>query len=189
MDGTPQQECLLDIIMQSFLVTFRKKRNKTVMKYLFTLFTLFTATLTFAQNSAGDTTISNPNYDESLAKKLGGDEYGMKMYILVILKTGTNTNADKELISESFSGHMDNINRLVEAGKLIVAGPLGKNERSYRGIFILNNVSSIEEANEILQTDPAIKNKLLDVEIFHWYGSAALPEYLPFSDKIWKSNH
>ncbi len=22
--------------------------------------------------------------------------------------------------------------------------------------------------------------------IFAWYGSAALPEYLPFSDKIWK---
>jgi len=82
---------------------------------------------------------------------------------------------------------MNNINRLVEEGKLIVAGPLEKNENNYRGIFVLNNIESIDEAKKLLQTDPAIKNGLLDYEIFSWYGSAALPEYLPFSDKIWKS--
>jgi hypothetical protein len=81
---------------------------------------------------------------------------------------------------------MNNINRLVEEDKLIVAGPLEKNDHKYRGIFILNNLKSIEEARELLQTDLAIKNGLLDYEIFSWYGSAALPEYLPFSDKIWK---
>ena len=143
--------------------------------------------LTFGQsNSEKDTLTANPNYDKTLAEKLGGDDYGMKSYFLVILKTGTNTTTDKELISESFRGHMDNINRLVEEGKLIVAGPLGKNEDNYRGIFILKNLKSIEEAKELLQTDLAIENALLDYEIFTWYGSAALPEYLPFSDKIWK---
>lgn len=144
--------------------------------------------LTFGQsNSENDTLTTNPNYNKELADKLGGDDYGIKSYFFVILKTGTNTTTDKEFISESFRGHLDNINRLVEEGKLIVAGPLGKNENNYRGIFILNNIKSIEEAVELLQTDPAIKNRLLDYEIFTWYGSAALPEYLPFSDKIWKS--
>lgn len=144
--------------------------------------------LTFGQsNSENDTLTTNPNYNKELADKLGGDDYGMKSYFFVILKTGTNTTTDKEFINESFRGHLDNINRLVEEGKLIVAGPLGKNENNYRGIFILNNIKSIEEAVELLQTDPAIKNRLLDYEIFTWYGSAALPEYLPFSDKIWKS--
>lgn len=144
--------------------------------------------LTFGQsNSENDTLTTNPNYNKELADKLGGDDYGMKSYFFVILKTGTNTTTDKEFISESFRGHLDNINRLVEEGKLIVAGPLGKNENNYRGIFILNNIKSIEEAVKLLQTDPAIKNRLLDYEIFTWYGSAALPEYLPFSDKIWKS--
>ena len=144
--------------------------------------------LTFRQsNSEKDTLTTNPNYNKELAVKLGGDDYGMKSYFFVILKTGTNNTTDKEFISESFRGHLDNINRLVEEGKLIVAGPLGKNENNYRGIFILNNIKSIEEAVELLQTDPAIKNGLLDYEIFTWYGSAALPEYLPFSDKIWKS--
>ena len=33
-------------------------------------------------------TISAPTYDPSLAKKLGADERGMKMYVLCILKTG-----------------------------------------------------------------------------------------------------
>lgn len=134
-----------------------------------------------------DSTNANLNYDKALADKIGGDADGMKSYFLVILKTGTNSTEDKELISESFRGHLDNINRLVEEEKLILAGPLSKNESGYRGIFILNKAKSIEEAKDLLRTDPAIKNGLLDYEIFTWYGSAALPEYLPFSDKIWKS--
>ena len=133
-----------------------------------------------------DTTVINPEYDPALAEKLGGDAYGMKSYFLVILKTGTNTTTDKALINESFSQHMANIKRLVDEGKLIVAGPLGKNEKSYRGIFILNDMKSADEVRESLQTDLAIKNGLLDYEIFSWYGSAALPEYLPASDKIWR---
>lgn len=130
---------------------------------------------------------ANPDFDPELAEKLGADDYGMKNYILVILKTGKNTTANQELISRSFRGHMDNINRMVETGHLIVAGPVGPNDRQYRGIFILNNVSSMDEVQALLQADPAILEGLLDFEIFTWYGSAALPEYLPFSDKIWKS--
>lgn len=157
------------------------------MKYILTLTLLVITNLAFGQsNSQKDTLTNNPNFDKSLAEKLGGDDYGMKSYFLVILKTGTNTTADQELTSKSFLGHMDNINRLVEEGKLIVAGPIGKNENNYRGIFILNNIETIEEAKEILQTDLAIKNRLLAYDIFTWYGSSALPEYLPFSDKIWK---
>ncbi len=157
------------------------------MKYIFTITLFLITNLTFGQsNSEKDTLNSNPNYDKTLSEKLGGDDYGMKSYYLVILKTGTNTSTDKELITESFRGHMENINRLVAEGKLIVAGPLGKNDNKYRGIFILNNLKTIEEAKELLQTDLAIKNGILDYEIFTWYGSAALPEYLPLSDKIWK---
>src|SRR5690554_1544335 len=158
------------------------------MKSLFLVITLLMANLTFGQsNHSKDTTVINPNYNKTLAEKLGGDDYGMKSYFLVILKTGTNTTTDKDLIAKSFRGHMDNINRLVEEGKLVVAGPLGKNENNYRGIFILNNIKSVEEAKELLQTDLAIKNGLLDYQIFTWYGSAALPEYLPFSEKITKT--
>lgn len=130
----------------------------------------------------------NPKYDKTLADSLGGDEYGMKMYTLVILKSGTNKTTDKALIDSLFRGHMDNINRLVQSRKMIVAGPLMKNDKSYRGIFILN-VKTIEEANELLKMDPAISEKLLEAEVYQWYGSAALPEYLPSHEKIEKTKH
>lgn len=137
------------------------------------------------QTQPKDSTIKNPNYDANLAQKLGGDDFGMKGFILVLLKTGANKTTDRAFINEQFRGHMENINRLVDAGKMIIAGPLGKNDKTYRGIFILN--ANMNEAKELMQTDPAIKEGLLDVELYDWYGSAALPEYLKASDKIWKT--
>lgn len=158
------------------------------MKFTVLIIGILIADLTFGQTEKEGKNAStlNPNYDKALAEKLDADDYGMKSYFLVILKTGPSTTSDKKLISESFRGHMDNIDRLVEEGKLIVAGPMEKNENNYRGIFILANIPSIGKAEEMLQTDLAIKNGILDYQIFTWYGSAALPEYLPYSDKIWK---
>lgn len=75
--------------------------------------------LMFCMNAFSQT--ENPKYDSTLAESLGGDDYGMKMYILAILKTGTNKTEDKEKLNELFKGHMDNINRLAKDGKLIVA--------------------------------------------------------------------
>jgi uncharacterized protein YciI len=165
------------------------------MKVFITLLILLFTTLAFARTGSleqyaekadSDTLNVNPKYDIALAEKWGADDYGMKSYFFVILKTGGNTTADGDFINECFRGHLANINRLVEENKLVVAGPLGKNESGYRGIFILNNVKSEKDAKAILQTDPAIRNGLLDYELFTWYGSAALPEYLPASEKIWK---
>lgn len=132
-----------------------------------------------------DTNISNPDYDHKLARKLGADDYGMKSYMLVILKTGPNKTTDNNFISDCFRGHLDNINRLVKEGKMIIAGPMSNNSNNYRGIFILNS-TSVDEVEGLLQTDPAIKEGLLDVELYNWYGSAALPEYLKYSERIWK---
>jgi len=126
-------------------------------------------------------------YDETLAKKLGADEYGMKQYILVILKTGSNTTQDKKFIDSCFAGHMSNMNVMVKADKLVVAGPMGKNDKSYRGIFILN-LTKKEEAEKLLKTDPAVNAGLLEAEYFPWYGSAALATYLTNVEKVTKKN-
>lgn len=155
------------------------------MKTLFLAISIFTFGFGYSQINA-DTSNKNPNYDPILAEKLGSDSYGMKSYYFVILKTGSNDTKDKKYINECFVGHLKNIQRLVDENKLIVAGPLGKNSLNYRGIFILNNISTLEEAKAILETDPAIKSKLLDYELMDWYGSAALPLYLLESEKIWK---
>jgi uncharacterized protein YciI len=149
------------------------------MKYRLLVFLLVSVCL----SASGQT--ENPRYDTLLADSLGGDDYGMKTYIFVILKTGPNKIEDKKVLDSLFKGHMENIGRLASNGQLIVAGPLGKNDKTYRGIFILN-VKSIEEANALLETDPTIKNKVLEAEIYKWYGSAALPTYLPYHEKIEK---
>jgi len=146
------------------------------------LFLLFVFTI--PNSSWGQT--QNPQLDSALAKKLGGDEYGMKNYVLVILKTGPNTTKDKTFIDSCFLGHLNNIKRLAALNQLVVSGPFGKNDKSFRGLFILN-VKTTEEANLLLATDPAIKAELLKPELYPWYGSAALPEYLPAHDKIWKT--
>jgi uncharacterized protein YciI len=130
---------------------------------------------------------TNTKYDKTLADSLGADEYGMKMYVLVLLKTGTAKINDKRTVDSLFAGHLQNIKRLANEGKLSVAGPLQKNDKNYRGIFILN-VKTVDEAKSLLQTDPAIKAQLLDVELYGWYGSAALPMYLPASEKVNKLN-
>ncbi|GHE99915.1 YciI family protein [Thalassotalea profundi] len=127
----------------------------------------------------------NPRYDQDLAERLGADEYGMKRFIFVILKSGSNVSQDSELRNEAFSGHLANIKRLVKEDKLIVAGPFGKNADDYRGLFILN-VKTINEAKKLLETDPAIKANYLVPALYNWYGSAALSEYLDASDKVWK---
>lgn len=134
----------------------------------------------FSQNN-------NPKYDKALADSLGADDYGMKMYVLVLLKTGPVKIEDKKLSDSLFAGHLKNIQRLANEGKLTVAGPLQKNDKNYRGIFILN-VKTIDEAKVLLQTDPTIKIGVLDVELYGWYGSAALPVYLPASEKVNKLN-
>ncbi len=127
----------------------------------------------------------NPEYDKALADSLGADDNGMKSYVLVILKTGPAVIEDKDLRAKLFKGHMDNINKLVKEKKLFVAGPFGKNDLSYRGLFILN-VKTIEEAKVLCETDPAVKEGIFDVELIPWYGSAALGEYIKASEKITK---
>jgi uncharacterized protein YciI len=131
---------------------------------------------------------AKPVYDAALAKSLGADDRGMKMYVLAILKSGTNKTDNKATLDSLFKGHMANINRLAANGKLVVAGPLEKNDKTYRGIFIFN-VKTIAEANELVITDPAIKAKVLDAELYEWYGSAALPVYLDTHKKIDKTQH
>lgn len=66
----------------------------------------------------------SPNeFDQKLADSLGADKYGMKQYILVILKTGKANITDKDLLNNHFRAHMENIKRLAKEGKLALAGP------------------------------------------------------------------
>lgn len=113
-------------------------------------------------------------FDEKLAKKTGADDYGMRSYVFCILKTGPKDAEikDKKQRDDIFAGHMANMNRLAGEGKLAIAGPFGKNDRQYRGIFILA-VSTVEDAQKLVETDPVIQSGMMIAELTPWYGSAA----------------
>lgn len=142
--------------------------------------------LALIASSCGTTKQSaETKYDAQLAQKLGADELGMKMYVLVILKTGDTKIEDKALRDSLFRGHFANINKLADEGKLVVAGPLEENENQYRGIFILD-VKSFAEAGLLLQNDPTVSQGIFKPEMYEWYGSAALPVYMQMHKKIQK---
>lgn len=113
-------------------------------------------------------------FDAELAKKLGADERGMKMYVLCILKTGPKDAEVKgDERKEIFAGHFANIGKLADEGKLAVAGPFSKNDKAWRGLYIFN-VATIEEAEKLVQLDPAVKAGVFVPELTLWYGTAAL---------------
>ncbi len=127
-------------------------------------------------------------FDAELAKKLGADEYGMKNYVFVILKTGPNdAKYQGEERKQMFAGHFSNMGKMAEDGKLVVAGPFNKNDRNYRGIFILT-VTTIEEAEKLVANDPTVKAGILVAEMTPWYGSASLIATPEIHKKIAKSN-
>lgn len=127
----------------------------------------------------------NPLFEERLFKRYGGDDYGMKSYKFILLKSGNFQSSDKDLVNKKFKGHLSNIERLVDEGVMVLAGPLGENPHAYRGIFIIE-AESDEEVDQIMKSDPAIDVGLLDYEVIDWYGSAALPAYLQIAQQIWK---
>ena len=121
-----------------------------------------------------NTAAQERTFDPDLAKKLGTDERGMKMYVLCILKTGPKDAEIKgDARKEIFAGHFANIGRLADEGKLVVAGPFGENAKSYRGLYIFN-VDTIEEAEKLVVLDPAVKAGVFVPDLTLWYGSAAM---------------
>jgi len=140
------------------------------MKLVFALLLVFLTTVINGEETSPKKTV----FDRELATKLGADARGMRMYVLCILKTGPRDAEIKgKERDEIFAGHFANIGRLADEGKLAVAGPFGKNDKSYRGLYIFN-VSTIEEAEKLVVLDPAVKAGVFVPDLTPWYGSAAM---------------
>jgi uncharacterized protein len=159
------------------------------MKIKSTLFFFIVSLLSFGSAASAQQSdkAAKMGFDAELAKKLGADKHGMKSYVLAILKTGPKDAEIKgEERKEMYKGHMANINRLASEGKLAVAGPFGKNDLTFRGLFILN-ASTIDEARKLTDTDPVIKSGMMIVELIPWFGSAALMQTNEVHKKIAES--
>ncbi|WMX12215.1 MULTISPECIES: YciI family protein [unclassified Aureispira] len=123
-------------------------------------------------------------YDSLLAQRLGADAYGMRQYVMAFLKKGPNRPEDPEEAKRLQTKHLENIGKLAEEGKLVVAGPF-LDDGELRGIYIFN-VKTIEEAEMLTNTDPAIQSGSLVMELHPWYGSAALVDVNTIHNKIKK---
>ena len=119
-------------------------------------------------------TADTSGYDAELARKLGADPYGMKRYVMAFLKRGPHPSADSTPAARLQRAHLDNITRLAEEGKLVMAGPF-LDDGAVRGIYIFD-VETLEEARQLTETDPSIQAGALEMELRPWYGSAALLE-------------
>jgi uncharacterized protein YciI len=93
--------------------------------------------------------------------------YEMKQYFFVMLSKGANRSQDSVTAAKIQEGHMANITRLAQAGKLIVAGPFA-DEGNWRGIFIFD-CKTREEVETLLQSDPAVRAGRLSYEIHPWW--------------------
>ena len=127
---------------------------------------------------APSTSPTSPTYDSELAAQVGADDYGMRSYVLVILKTGPTPVPEGEARKAMFAGHFANMKRLAEEGKLALAGPFSEDPAGWRGLFVLA-VDDIDAARELVGTDPVVTNGEMVAEYHNWYGSAAtmlLPE-------------
>lgn len=123
-------------------------------------------------------------YDAALASQLGGDENGMRQYVMVILKTGPNPKPKGKERDEMFKGHFANIDRLASEGKLVVAGPFD-GVGGWRGMFIFA-VTDIDEAKRLTATDPVIASGEMVAEYHKYYGSAALMQVNETHNRIVK---
>ena len=96
-------------------------------------------------------------------------KYEMKQYWFVMLIKGKDRDkiTDTATLKKLQAGHMANIQRLADLGKLNVAGPFG-DDSNWRGIFIFD-CKTKEEVEGYLKTDPAIAAGRLDYEIHPWW--------------------
>ena len=114
----------------------------------------------------------NSQLDTALVRQTGADQYGMRQYVMAFLKAGPNRDLSKEEATKLQMAHLENIGRMADAGKLVLAGPF-LDDGELRGIYIFN-VPTVEEARALTETDPAIQAGSLVMELKPWYGSAAL---------------
>ena len=124
-------------------------------------------------------------FDSAFAAKVGADDYGMRKYVMAFLKRGPNRDQDSLTAANLQKAHLENIGRLAAEGKLSLAGPF-LDDGELRGIYIFN-VKTIEEAKALTETDPAIQQGRLVMELHPWYGSAALMEVNEWHGKLEKT--
>src|SRR5262245_31682696 len=100
-------------------------------------------------------------------------QFDNEQYQFGLLRRGPKWTAENTPeIQKIQEGHMANISKMAQAGKLFAAGPMLDNG-DLRGIFIFR-AASVDEAKALAAEDPAIKAERLKLEILPWFGSKGI---------------
>lgn len=97
-------------------------------------------------------------------------------YVLALLKTGPRSAPlSKEDSQRIFGGHMANMQRLAREGRLVMAGPYGKDksDAALRGVFVLAT-ADLAEAKAWCETDPGFVEGVFRFELAAMATTAAL---------------
>ncbi|MHC5066670.1 MAG: YciI family protein [Planctomycetota bacterium] len=102
---------------------------------------------------------------------------GYRDFVFVFLKTGPAKGLSDARVQELSAGHFENIDRLWMEGDLLIAGPLGdpKPDPNNRGIFVFD-VSSVERAEELTKTDPAVEAGIFRLEAYPFASKSPIRE-------------
>lgn len=88
-------------------------------------------------------------------------------YIFGLLIRGPKSTGEQtEETKKIQEGHMANINRLAEMGKLVLAGPFYDGDKR-RGVFIFK-LDTLDEAQALTDTDPAVIAGRLKIVLHQW---------------------
>jgi uncharacterized protein YciI len=95
----------------------------------------------------------------------------VKQFWMVILKTGPKDKEITDSIQRKtlFAGHFSNMDRLHKEGILKAAGPFGKNDMTWRGLFIMD-CGTREEAENYVKTDPTVAAGVFIYDIVPWWS-------------------
>ncbi|MGH7680814.1 MAG: YciI family protein [Candidatus Eiseniibacteriota bacterium] len=99
-------------------------------------------------------------------------EWAMRTYVLGLIYRGPNPVTDPKESDALFRAHLANNRRLADEGKLLLAGPF-LDKTDLRGVWLFD-VTTVEEAQVLCDSDPAIQAGTLRVELHPWYSAKGI---------------
>ena len=108
----------------------------------------------------------HPWWAEDVMKKTSSPSKMTTAYLAFLMRGPKWTPEKTPQTEELQKAHLANIVRLNELKKLVVAGPFG-DDGKFAGIFVFR-VGSMEEAQALAATDPAVKAGRLVLDLHPW---------------------
>ena len=99
----------------------------------------------------------------------------MFLYKIQPVRPAMLTEGSTETESKTVSEHFDYLKNLTENGTVILAGRTQNKDYSSFGIVIFN-AETEEKAHEIMNNDPAVKNRVFRAELFPYRNALFTPE-------------